>query len=425
MQMAYGANSLDKLPEFATNPQDNTFDSAIINKTSTLEQTGFVPNTTIKSSQMNTYMKTIVEALRGIVDGLYRNGTQQGIIKANSTAQEWEDYLQKGLNDLIIKTKANNAVHADKSTNVDNIVNNDTGNNAIVNFSIGDKNFSKTVNNVANSKACSGNAASATKLANTRTINISGDATGTAQGFNGESNITIPIDVQKSAALDSINIGDASHGVYFDSNGKPVKVNVVAEASHATNSDNAITAIQAKDAVDETAHKFAFVTQAKYDELKAANTLVSNCLYCITDDTTEANIMQAIESVNASLSKELAKKLDKGDWVEYKFNWSKDTNINVSISALGYGTYIGEIVAKGTGSYSDISTAISLGVFSIYKWNNIASSANVGGRAYIGGSFHDFALSISGTSAMIRGSTSALQPGAYDTYLRIRKIADD
>lgn len=51
--------------------------------------------------------------------------------------------------------------------------------------------------------ACSGNAATATKLATARTIGISGGATGTATSFNGSANITIPVtalDVSKANA---------------------------------------------------------------------------------------------------------------------------------------------------------------------------------------------------------------------------------
>lgn len=236
----------NKLPEFATEPQDNTFDEEIIDKSSELEDTGFVPNTTIRSSQMNTYMKMMIESLRGIVDGLYRQAAAQGEIKANSTAQDWQNYIQKGLTDLITKTKVNEAVHADEATNVDAITNNDSGNNANVKFSIGDQSFSKTVNNVANSNACSGNAASATKLKTPRTVNISGDATGTAQSFDGTTNVTIPIDVKKSAALDSTNIGDATHPVYFNNEGKPVEVNqkiandTSGKADTAGTADNAV-----------------------------------------------------------------------------------------------------------------------------------------------------------------------------------------
>lgn len=235
----------NKLPEFATEPQDNTFDTEIIDKSSELEETGFVPNTTIRSSQMNTYMKMMIESLRGIVDGLYRQAAAQGEIKANSTAQDWQNYIQKGLTDLITKTKVNNATHADEATNVDAITNNDSGSNANVKFSIGDKSFSKTVNNVANANACSGNADSATKLQTARTININGDATGTAQSFDGTANVTIPIDVKKSAALDSVNIGDATHPVYFDANGKPVKVNQKIANDTSGKADTAGTADEA------------------------------------------------------------------------------------------------------------------------------------------------------------------------------------
>lgn len=235
----------NKLPEFATEPQDNTFDEEIIDKSSELEETGFVPNTTIRSSQINTYMKMMIESLRGIVDGLYRQAAAQGEIKANSTAQDWQNYIQKGLTDLITKTKVSNAIHADEATNVDAITNNDSGNNANVKFSIGDQSFSKTVNNVANANACSGNAASATKLQNARTLNISGDATGTAQSFDGTANVTIPIDVKKSAALDSINVGDATHPVYFNNEGKPVEVNQKIANDTSGKADTAGTADEA------------------------------------------------------------------------------------------------------------------------------------------------------------------------------------
>lgn len=196
----------NKLPEFATDPQDNTFDEEIIDKSSELEDTGFVPNTTIRSSQMNTYMKMMIESLRGIVDGLYRQAAAQGEIKANSTAQEWQDYIQKGLNDLITKTKVNNAGTADTTT---------------------------------------GNSATATKLQNARTFNISGDATGTAQSFDGTANVTIPIDVKKSAALDSTNVGDSTHPVYFDANGKPVEVNQKIANDTSGKADTAGTADEA------------------------------------------------------------------------------------------------------------------------------------------------------------------------------------
>jgi len=55
---------------------------------------------------------------------------------------------------------------------------------------------------------CTGNSATSTILANTRTIAISGGATGTATGFNGSSNISIPItslDATKLVGVATIN----------------------------------------------------------------------------------------------------------------------------------------------------------------------------------------------------------------------------
>lgn len=164
----------NKLPNFGENA---TLDSSIVNDTSELKETGFQPNTTIQSSQMNTYIKIAINALRGIVDTLYRSAIEQGNIDANSKAQDWQTYLSEGLNDLIVTMMSEN------------------------------------------------NAETATKLQTPRTINISGDATGTAQSFDGTKNVVIPVDVKKAAALDSTNVGDATHPVYFDANGKPVQVN--------------------------------------------------------------------------------------------------------------------------------------------------------------------------------------------------------
>lgn len=56
--------------------------------------------------------------------------------------------------------------------------------------------------------ACTGNAATATKLATARTIALSGGATGTATSFNGTANITIPVtslDATKLSGTASIN----------------------------------------------------------------------------------------------------------------------------------------------------------------------------------------------------------------------------
>src|SRR5690606_3164334 len=65
------------------------------------------------------------------------------------------------------------------------------------------------------SGALSGNATTATRLATTRTIALSGGATGTATSFNGSSNITIPVTALNATQLTSGTIPDARlTGVY-------------------------------------------------------------------------------------------------------------------------------------------------------------------------------------------------------------------
>ena len=60
-----------------------------------------------------------------------------------------------------------------------------------------------TGNCSGSSGSCTGNAASATKLAAKRTIALSGAATGTATGFDGSGNITIPVTALSSSAITS------------------------------------------------------------------------------------------------------------------------------------------------------------------------------------------------------------------------------
>lgn len=58
-----------------------------------------------------------------------------------------------------------------------------------------------TATTATTAKACTGNAATATKLAAKRTIALSGAATGTATGFDGSGNITIPVTVLSPSAI--------------------------------------------------------------------------------------------------------------------------------------------------------------------------------------------------------------------------------
>lgn len=67
----------------------------------------------------------------------------------------------------------------------------------------GTKTFSKPIvgSVTGSSGSCTGNAATATKLAAKRTIALSGAATGTATGFDGSGNITIPVTALASSAI--------------------------------------------------------------------------------------------------------------------------------------------------------------------------------------------------------------------------------
>ena len=58
-----------------------------------------------------------------------------------------------------------------------------------------------TATTATTAKACTGNAATATKLATASTIALSGAATGTATGFDGSGNITIPVTALASSAI--------------------------------------------------------------------------------------------------------------------------------------------------------------------------------------------------------------------------------
>ena len=189
------ATAKNKLPVFGNSAE---IDNSIVADTSGLRNTGFQYNTTIKSAEMNTYLKMLINGMSGLIDSVYDSAVSQGEIKATSTADEIKNYIKLGLNNIIKSTTVDAAVHADEATNVDAITNNDDGDNANVNFAIGDQSFSKTVNNVANAT--------------------------------------------KATALDSIDVGDSSHAVYFDSNGKPVKIDTVANASNADNATKLTTA---------------------------------------------------------------------------------------------------------------------------------------------------------------------------------------
>ena len=59
---------------------------------------------------------------------------------------------------------------------------------------------------------------------------------------------------------------------------------------------------QLKCCVSGQANKVAFVTQAKYNELKASNMLLSNCLYFVIDDTTADDIDRILSELSEKMT---------------------------------------------------------------------------------------------------------------------------
>ena len=170
----------NKLPTFGSTAN---VDDAIVQNTSALKDTGFQANTLIESAQVNTYFKMFVNALNGLVNATFNSVAAQSNIYASSTIDEWTNYISKGLSKIIYNTNVGNAKHA----------------------------------------------TSAHKLDTAQTVELTGDVSGSST-FDGQSGMTIEVDVKTSAALDSKNIGDATHPVYFGADGKPVKINTVERA---------------------------------------------------------------------------------------------------------------------------------------------------------------------------------------------------
>lgn len=154
------------LPKFG---EEANVDDAIVQNTSNLKQTGFLPNTLIESAQINTYFKMFVNALNGLSEVIASHTTDS--VSATSSIDIWKNYITTGLTKIVESTKVNNAVNADK-------------------------------------------------LTNKRKISLSGDASGSVS-FDGSTDTTLEADVKKAAALDSHDVGSVTHPVYFNSDGKP------------------------------------------------------------------------------------------------------------------------------------------------------------------------------------------------------------
>lgn len=133
---------------------------------------GFAGGQPIRSNIMNTVLNITTKAVSAILDAI----TNSKEINSDSDKQDIVDYVKYGLTKYIdngIKISGNNtntvtlqvgneatksvvindvnhATNADNTTNVDTLTNNDAEDNDHIKFTIGDKSFEKTINNVQN-----------------------------------------------------------------------------------------------------------------------------------------------------------------------------------------------------------------------------------------------------------------------------------
>lgn len=182
---------------------------------------GFTPGEIINSKVFNTVLNAMTKVTKALLDSIT---TDVKNIDESSNESDIEAYIKDGLKKYILNVSP-----------TPTLSNLDEGNNATISFSVGKSTnkLTKTINNVANA----GSASTAIKLQTARTINVSGDAIGTAQSFDGSANVTIPVNISKSESLKSINVGDTSHPVYFNAEGKPVRIEKVANS---VNSDKTV-----------------------------------------------------------------------------------------------------------------------------------------------------------------------------------------
>lgn len=126
-----------------------------------------------------------------------------------------------------------------------------------------------------------------------------------------------------------------------------------------------------KDSVDGTEHKVAFVTQAKYNELSTSGSLLSNCLYYITDDTTEEDLTNVI----ATAKKEAA---EEANSVTAEVRENVGSNTNALKKKLGVET-IKSYTFSGT---SEILSNVVLDADSLYFAVLTVATSSAGTNAY-------------------------------------------
>ena len=171
----------------------------------------------------------------------------------------------------------------------------------------------------------------------------------------------------------------------------------------------------------------ASITSTYLSKADASSTYATKSALDSKQDTLTFDSVPTENSTNPITSggvyEGLAKKLDKGDWREYQFDYVKNDTIFMTISSLENGTYICQILAEGIGDDSGSNTCYSLGVFSVHGTISpvyMGTSINLGDDIY-----YHLSARIDSTLVVIRGDLDTLQNGTYTSFIRFRKIADD
>lgn len=101
---------VNRLPTFTTNNIDNS----IKDDSSSLKTTGFLPNTLINASQVNSYIKVAINGLNGIATAFYINNTTQNqTLDVDSTVDDWSGWITAGLNSIVKNIKVHHAIASD------------------------------------------------------------------------------------------------------------------------------------------------------------------------------------------------------------------------------------------------------------------------------------------------------------------------
>ena len=219
----------------------------------------------------------------------------------------------------------------------------------------------------ATAQACTGNSATATKLATARTIALSGAATGTATSFDGTANIAIPI-----TSLDASKLtGTAS----VSTTGNAATATTATTAKSCTG--NAATATKATQdsagqQIDTTYIKSLAVSGRTITYTKGDNTTGT----ITTQDTnTDTKVTQTATTTNAEYPVLFSADANKTATSTTTARFSSNTKINPSTNTITATTFKGNLTGNVTGNASTATTATN--ATNAAKLNNIASSGYV------------------------------------------------